>query len=97
MLQAGRELASRPSGRPRLRSLFLELLRRKSLALGNTLSFGRGIGRADGLAFVTKTWRTAAPVTGWLDQQVGATTLEVQPRGGRRRSRLVTARAGDAI
>jgi uncharacterized protein (TIGR02453 family) len=89
-------LATAPRGYPKDHKR-IELLRRKSLALGNTLSFGRGIGRADGLAFVTKTWRTAAPVTGWLDQQVGATTLEVQPRGGRRRSRLVTARAGDAI
>jgi hypothetical protein len=45
------------------------------LALGQTLKFGRGIGRADGLRFVTKTWQATAPVTAWLDEQVGASTL----------------------
>lgn len=80
----GESLATAPRGYPKDHAR-IELLRRKSLALGNTLSFGRGIGRADGLAFVTKTWRAAAPVTGWLDQQVGATTLQMRPRGVRRR------------
>src|SRR5690242_17502263 len=36
----------------------IELLRRKSLSLGATLGFGRGIGREDGLEFVTETWRS---------------------------------------
>jgi len=80
----GESLATAPRGYPTDHKR-IELLRRKSLALGNTLKFGRGIGRADGLEFVTKTWRSAAPVTGWLDREVGATTLEIQPRGGRRR------------
>jgi uncharacterized protein (TIGR02453 family) len=53
----------------------IALLRRKSLALGATTSIERGISRADGLRFVTRTWRAAAPVTGWLDEHVGATTL----------------------
>jgi hypothetical protein len=53
----------------------IELLRRKSLALGGRLDFGRGIGRSDGIEFVAKTWRAAAPVTGWLDEHVGATTM----------------------
>jgi hypothetical protein len=43
--------------------------------LGATLRFDRGISRDDGLQFVTKTWRGAAPVTGWLDAHVGASTL----------------------
>jgi uncharacterized protein (TIGR02453 family) len=58
----------------------IELLRRKSLSLGARLRFGRGISRADGIQFVTKTWRAAAPVTGWLDQRVGATTMPVDRR-----------------
>jgi hypothetical protein len=52
----------------------IEPLRRKSLALGATLKFGRGIGRADGLRFVTQTWQATAPATAWLDEHVGAST-----------------------
>ncbi len=79
----GESLATAPRGYPKDHER-IELLRRKSLSLGATLSSDRGIGRADGLRFVTKTWRAAAPVTGWLDQHVGASTLPVQ-RAGRRR------------
>ena len=79
----GESLATAPRGYPKDHER-IELLRRKSLALGSTLAFGRGIGRADGLGFVIGTWRAAAPVTGWLDREVGATTLEMQ-RGRRRR------------
>jgi uncharacterized protein (TIGR02453 family) len=60
----------------------IELLRRRSLSLGATLKFGRGIARTDGLQFVTKTWRAAVPVTGWLDQRVGASALPMD-RGRR--------------
>jgi uncharacterized protein (TIGR02453 family) len=60
------------------------LLRRKSLSLGASLPFGRGIGRSDGIQFVTKTWRASAPVTRWLDEHVGASALPVQ-RPRRRR------------
>jgi uncharacterized protein (TIGR02453 family) len=80
----GESLATAPRGYPKDHKR-IELLRRKSLALGNTLTFGRGIGRADDLQFVTKTWRAAAPVTGWLDREVGATMLETQRGRGRRR------------
>jgi uncharacterized protein (TIGR02453 family) len=76
----GESLATAPRGYPKDHER-IELLRRKSLALGNTLKFGRGISRTDGLQFVTKTWRAAAPVTGWLDREVGATTLEIPQRG----------------
>jgi uncharacterized protein (TIGR02453 family) len=79
----GESLATAPRGYPKDHQR-IELLRRKSLALGNTLTLGRGIGRTDGLQFVTKTWRAAAPVTGWLDREVGATTLEMQRGRGRR-------------
>jgi uncharacterized protein (TIGR02453 family) len=79
----GESLATAPRGystdHPRI-----ELLRRKSLALGARQAFGAdGIGRADGLRFVTRTWRAAAPVTGWLDEHVGASASP--PDRGRRR------------
>jgi len=70
----------------------ITLLRRKSLALGARRDGGGdgggdgrrdGISRADALRFVTRTWRAAAPVTGWLDEHVGASALP--PDRGRRR------------
>jgi uncharacterized protein (TIGR02453 family) len=70
----GLSLATAPRGYPAEHER-IELLRRKSLSLGARLNFGRGISRDSGLEFVTKTWRAAAPVTGWLDRHVGATTL----------------------
>jgi hypothetical protein len=48
--------------------------------LGGRRRFEDGIGRADGLRFVTRTWRAAAPVTGWLDEHVGASALPVDRR-----------------
>lgn len=80
----GESLATAPRGYPKDHER-IELLRRKSLALGARLTFDdAGIGRTDGLRFVAKTWRAAAPVTGWLDQHVGASALPVE-RAGRRR------------
>jgi uncharacterized protein (TIGR02453 family) len=82
----GDSLATAPRGyakdHPRI-----ALLRRKSLSLGATRPFGRGIGREDGLRFVSETWRAAAPVTGWLDRHVGASTLPVARRPTRIRQR----------
>jgi uncharacterized protein (TIGR02453 family) len=79
----GGSLATAPRGYPKDHER-IELLRRKSLALGATLKFGRGISRSDGLQFVTRTWRAAAPVTGWLDEHVGASAIETSPaRRGR--------------
>jgi uncharacterized protein (TIGR02453 family) len=66
----GETLATAPRGYPRDHER-IELLRRKSLTLGARLTFGRGIGRDAGLQFVSRTWRAAAPVTGWLDAHVG--------------------------
>src|SRR6185437_4652597 len=77
----GESLVTAPRGYPKDHPR-IELLRRKSLALGTTLPFGRGIGRNDGLQFVTKTWRAAAPVTCWLEREVGPTTLEVDRARG---------------
>ena len=70
----GESVATAPRGYPKDHER-IELLRRKSLSLGATLKSGRGIGRADGLQFVTKTWRAAGPVTRWLAANVGASTL----------------------
>jgi uncharacterized protein (TIGR02453 family) len=78
----GLSLATAPRGYPKDHER-IELLRRKSLSLGATRKFGRGIGRDDGLGFVAETWRAAAPVTSWLDEHVGPTTMPVdrRPRG----------------
>jgi len=62
----------------------IELLRRKSLALGTTLKPGRGISREDGIKFVTKTWKASGPVTAWLDEHVGPSALPID-RGRRGR------------
>ena len=75
----GESLATAPRGYPKDHER-IALLRRKSLSLGATTSAERGISRADGLRFVTRTWRAAAPVTGWLDEHVGATTLPANRR-----------------
>jgi uncharacterized protein (TIGR02453 family) len=79
----GESLASAPRGYAKDHER-IELLRRKSLSLGATLRFGRGISRRDGLLFVAKTWRGAAPVTAWLDEHVGPSTAPAdRPRGRR--------------
>jgi len=78
----GQSLATAPRGYAKDHER-IELLRRKSLTLGASLKFGGGIGRGDGLRFVGKTWRAAAPVTGWLDEHVGPSTMPAnrRPRG----------------
>jgi uncharacterized protein (TIGR02453 family) len=86
--QAGLELwseslATAPRGFPKDHER-IELLRRKSLALGATLSSDRGISRTDGLRFVTKTWRATGPVTSWLDAHVGVSTMPIERRPLRR-------------
>jgi uncharacterized protein (TIGR02453 family) len=75
----GESLATAPRGYPKDHER-IALLRRKSLSLGATTDSERGIGRADGLRFVTRTWRAAAPVTGWLDEHVGSTRIPVDSR-----------------
>jgi uncharacterized protein (TIGR02453 family) len=80
----GEILTTAPRGYPKDHER-IELLRRKSLSLGATLKSGRGISRPDALRFVAETWRTAAPVTGWLDQHVGGSAMPMD-RG--RRGRL---------
>ena len=70
----GQSLATAPRGYPKDHAR-IELLRRKSLTLGDRVKSGRGVGRTDALQFVTRTWRAAAPVTGWLDEHVGSTKM----------------------
>jgi uncharacterized protein (TIGR02453 family) len=77
----GESLATAPRGYPRDHER-IELLRRKSLALGRRQAWGRGIARQEGLDFVTATWRAAKPVAGWLHEHVGASTI---PTGRYRR------------
>ena len=79
----GERLATAPRGYPREHER-IELLRRKSLTLGATLKFGRGIGRDRGLQFVAHTWEAAAPVTRWLDQHVGPSTTATDSSRRRR-------------
>jgi uncharacterized protein (TIGR02453 family) len=76
----GESLTSAPRGYPKDHER-IELLRRKSVAMGTTLKLGRGIDRADGLRFVTKTWKAAAPMTAWLDEHVGSSALPPRRRG----------------
>jgi uncharacterized protein (TIGR02453 family) len=75
----GESLATAPRGYPKDHERIV-LLRRKSLSLGATTDSQHGISRADGLRFVTRTWRAAAPVTGWLDEHVGSTTMPADSR-----------------
>ncbi len=70
----GTSLATAPRGYPKDHER-IDLLRRKSLTLGAMLKAGRGIGRQDALRFVARTWRASAPVTSWLDEHVGPSTL----------------------
>jgi uncharacterized protein (TIGR02453 family) len=79
----GESLATAPRGYPKDHER-IELLRRKSLSLGAMIDSVPGISRGDGLRFVTNTWRAAAPVTGWLDEHVGPTTIEADSRYRRR-------------
>lgn len=79
----GQTLATAPRGYPRDHPR-IELLRHKSLTLGAVRDAEAGIGAGPALTFVADTWQAAAPITGWLDEHVGATT---SPEGGRRRGR----------
>jgi uncharacterized protein (TIGR02453 family) len=78
----GESLATAPRGYAKDHER-IELLRRKSLSLGATLDAEGGISRNEGLKFVTKTWRAAEPVTGWLDEYVGPSALPARRAGQR--------------
>lgn len=78
----GTTLSTAPRGYPRDHER-IEVLRHKSLTVGRTLELRRGIERSEGLEFVAQTWRAAAPVTRWLDEHVGPTTVHDRRRAGR--------------
>jgi uncharacterized protein (TIGR02453 family) len=70
----GDSLRTTPRGYPKDHPR-IEQLRRKSLFLGARTKAGRGIGRDAALEFVAGTWRAARPVTSWLDDHVGPSTM----------------------
>ena len=79
----GQSLRTAPRGYPREHPR-IELLRRKALIAGRALAGAGGIGRDAALEHVGGAWRAAAPLTAWLDEHVGPSTLAPDPRRGRR-------------
>ena len=80
----GEQLKTAPRGfdrdHPRAR-----LLRHKALYGGKRIEPGDdGISRARALRHVRSTWEACAPINAWLGTHVGPSTLEPEPRGGRR-------------
>jgi uncharacterized protein (DUF2461 family) len=61
-----------------------ELLKDRSLLAGRLLPGTPGISRDGALAHVAATWRAAAPLTSWLDEHVGPSTLAPRERWPRR-------------
>jgi uncharacterized protein (TIGR02453 family) len=80
---AGQSLRTAPRGYPRDHPR-IELLRRKALIAGRALPGTGGIEREVALEHVAGAWRGAQPLTGWLDEHVGPSTLPREVRGGRR-------------
>jgi uncharacterized protein (TIGR02453 family) len=69
----GESLRTAPRGYPRDHPR-IELLRHRSLIAGRALPGAAGIGRGEALGHVAGTWRSAAPLTAWLDEHVGTST-----------------------
>ena len=89
----GHSLKTAPRGYPRDHPR-IELLRRRALIAGLRLApTDDGIGRDAALAHVGDTWLAARPLTAWLDEHVGPTTLPVRGRAAPR-SPGGAARAG---
>ena len=53
----------------------IDLLRYKSVTVSATLRINGGETLAQAETFVAKTWHVGQPVSNWLDQHVGASTL----------------------
>jgi len=79
----GDSLTSVPRGYPRDQPR-AALLKNRSLLTGGLLPGASGISRDDALKHVAATWRAAAPLTLWLDEHVGPSTLESRERWPRR-------------
>ena len=71
----GESLRTAPRGYPREHPRG-ELLRHKALVAGRSLPGTGGVGRAEALRHVAATWRAAEPLNAWLDEHVGASTME---------------------
>ncbi|MFI5285180.1 MAG: DUF2461 family protein [Candidatus Dormibacteria bacterium] len=79
----GDDLSSVPRGYPRDHRP-AALLKHRSLLAGRLLPGGSGVGRKDALDHVAGSWRAAAPLTSWLDEHVGPSTLSPRKRWPRR-------------
>jgi uncharacterized protein (TIGR02453 family) len=83
----GEALRTAPRGYPRDHPR-IALLRHKSLVGGGRMDPGDdGIGRDAALGHARRTWAACEPLNAWLDANVGASELPVEPRFGRRRGR----------
>ena len=71
----GESLRTAPRGYPREHPRG-ELLRHKALVAGRSLPGTSGVGRDEALQHVAATWRAAEPLNAWLDEHVGASTME---------------------
>jgi uncharacterized protein (TIGR02453 family) len=72
---SGGELRTAPRGYPREHPRG-ELLRHKALVAGRSLPGTSGVGRDEALQHVAATWRAAEPLNAWLEEHVGASTME---------------------
>ena len=71
----GESLRTAPRGYPREHPRG-ELLRHKALVAGRSLPGASGVGRDEALEHVAATWRAAEPLNAWLEEHVGASTME---------------------
>jgi uncharacterized protein (TIGR02453 family) len=74
----GESLRTAPRGYPRDHPRG-ELLRHKALVAGRSLTATTGIARDEALEHVASAWRAAVPLNAWLDEHVGASTIERRP------------------
>jgi uncharacterized protein (TIGR02453 family) len=80
----GEQLKTAPRGFDRDHAR-ARLLRHKALFGGKRLEPGNdGIARTKALRHVRGTWEACTPITAWLVEHVGPSTLPVEARGGRR-------------
>ena len=71
---AGERLRTSPRGFPRDHPR-IELLRRKALIAGRSLTGAGGIERDATLDHVAATWRAAQPLNAWLEEHVGPSAI----------------------
>lgn len=79
----GDDLSSVPRGYARDHPR-AELLKHRSMLAGRVLPGGSCISREEAVDHVAGSWRAAAPLTSWLDEYVGPSTLAPRERWPRR-------------